>query len=232
MCTRHDNKTVLIFFQSQYQLYRMLQWHLWRIYFSPTAGRKQRQNEIVTVSSDIYFIRSIMKSLYRTILDKVLLYLVTNDETKFYHIRCGNSSYTDALERRYWIPIWTRVTKIQLGNRSTTLTYGWSSSISSQRTSKIFYAAIIATTASLFDRQANQYFIDKYNALWKLHHKVISKLGFHFTKKWWCNLDIDDGSSTTDLPTCTAVLLASFAWSQDSLVWSSITEGKEPLRWF
>ncbi|CAF1368902.1 unnamed protein product [Didymodactylos carnosus] len=130
-----------------------------------------------------------------------------------------------------------RVTAVQLQNGSATVTYGSSFAASSQNTSETFDHVIVATTAtaaSLLDLRPRHRFVATYNALRQLHYDCASKVGLYFTRQWWRDLGIDGGFSTTDLPTRTtiyfsfpaapspATLLASYSWSQDSLVWSAV----------
>lgn len=186
-------------------------------------------------------------SLYTAILDNVLLHLVINDETTFYHIKNGNAAFTDALAQnclavpnsRCTIHLSTRVTTIDLGNGSATVTYGPSFAALSQNTTRTFDHVVIATTAtaaSLLDLKPRYHFINAYNVLRQLHYDCASKIGLYFTRQWWRDVGIDGGVSTSDLPISTtiyfsfpaapspATLLASYVWSQNSIVWSTVPE--------
>ncbi|CAF3325342.1 unnamed protein product [Rotaria sp. Silwood2] len=207
--------------------------------------------EVAHLSPDairfVSLLTNLETSLYTAILDNVLLHLIINDETTFYHIKGGNSGFTDALVRscqavpdgRCSIHLSTRVTAIELGNGSATVTYGSSFTTLSQNASETFDHVVIATTAtaaSLLDLKPRRRFIDTYYALRQLHYDCASKIGLYFTRQWWRNIGIDGGFSTSDLPVRTtiyfsfppapspATLLASYAWSQDSIVWSTVPE--------
>lgn len=136
--------------------------------------------EVAHLSPDairfVTLLTNLETSLYTAILDNVLLHLIINDETTFYHIKDGNSGFPDELVRRCQavpngrcsIRLSTRVTAVELGNDSATVTYGSSFSTLSQDARETFDHVIIATTAtaaSRLDYRPRRRFTNTYYAL-------------------------------------------------------------------
>ena len=104
---------------------------------------------------------------------------------------------------------------------------------------------IVATTARAANAirfEPRRAFINKYQALRQLHYDCASKIAHSFKTRWWEQFSIHGGYSITDLParfvyyynfntTSTqagdgALMLSSYTWSQDALLWSGMSSNE------
>ncbi|CAF3396529.1 unnamed protein product, partial [Rotaria sp. Silwood2] len=191
----------------------------------------------------ISLISNFETNLFTSILEAVRDMLILTDSTEFYRIQGGNDRLIEAMvaeclaieQGRCTLLLNTRVTQIQLySSESIRISY----SNNGNHNSTMFDSVIVATTATAaqlidFDMRAN--FADKYRVMRQLHYDCASKIILFFNSSWWFNIEnINGGRSVTDLPIRFVyypegsnidggVILASYTWSQDSLLWQSLS---------
>ncbi|CAM4777985.1 unnamed protein product [Rotaria magnacalcarata] len=108
-----------------------------------------------------------------------------------------------------------------------------------------FTDIVVATTAraaNAIDFRPRIKFITKYQALRQLNYDCASKIAHSFSVRWWEKQVITGGHSITDLPVRFvyyynfnttsnrtedgALMLSSYTWSQDALLWSGMRDNQ------
>jgi glycine/D-amino acid oxidase-like deaminating enzyme len=179
-------------------------------------------------------------NLFTAVLESIRDMLILGNTTKFYRIQGGSDLLIKAMvndclsveQGRCSLSLNTTVTKIQLQSSERIR-------VISSNSDNLFDSVIVSTTANaaqLIDFDKREYFSDKYRAMRQLHYDCASKVLLFFNSSWWYNYEnINGGQSVTDLPvrfvyypkdsnTNGGVILASYTWSQDSLLWQSLNE--------
>ncbi|CAF1096793.1 unnamed protein product [Didymodactylos carnosus] len=194
---------------------------------------------------------NVESNLYTALIESIRDMTIIKDDTEFYHIVNGNDLLIESLVReclsvannRCSIMYNASVTKVQLKTeKKSNVQITWKNG-SNDTQSKKYDSVIVATTAtaaSLIEFTTRFKFADKYRAMRQLHYDCASKVALFFNRQWW-NLDenIQGGRSTVDLPvrfvyyhnfnttsseSDGAAILASYTWSQDALLWTSLSE--------
>ncbi|CAF1022356.1 unnamed protein product [Didymodactylos carnosus] len=188
-------------------------------------------------------------NLFTSVLEGIRDRLMINDDTLFYHIQGGNDLLIESLKsecllienKRCSIVYNTEITKLQLYDQATTssITVTWKAN-----TSEVYDSVIVSTTAKssqLIEFNEREDFLDKYRSMRQLHYDCASKIILFFNYSWWLhNENIHGGCSITDLPIRFiyyynfndqsieqdggGAIIASYTWSQDSMLWQSVSE--------
>ncbi|CAF1283605.1 unnamed protein product, partial [Rotaria sordida] len=182
-------------------------------------------------------------NLFTSLLESIRDMLILNDSIKFYQIQGGNDLLINAMvneclaieQGRCSLLLNSKVTQIQLYASERVRI------VSSNNTNNnnLFDSVIVATTApaaQLIDFDKRSDFTEKYRAMRQVHYDCSSKVILFFNSSWWYNNEnINGGRSITDLPirfvyypqnsnVNGGVILASYTWSQDSLLWQSLSD--------
>ncbi|CAF2090801.1 unnamed protein product [Rotaria magnacalcarata] len=171
---------------------------------------------------------------------------VTEDERG----KGGNDRLTEALikdclsipEGRCNISYDSKIVTVDLNDRRPNdigMEYVTSNSMLPKPTDR-YHTVIVSTTATaarLIEFKNPDFFKDKYRALRQVHYDCASKVSLFFKKAWWLDLGIDGGRSTTDLLARFAyfqnfngsyvggaAIIGSYTWSQDAIVWQSLSD--------
>jgi glycine/D-amino acid oxidase-like deaminating enzyme len=191
----------------------------------------------------ISLILNLETNLFTSLLESIRDMLIINDSTKFYRIQGGSDLLINAMinecltieQGRCSLLLNTEVTQVQLYASEHVRIV----SSNSSNNSNLFDSVIVATTATaaqLIDFRKRADFSDKYRVMRQLHYDCSSKILLFFNSSWWYNNEnINGGRSITDLPSRFiyypkdsningGVILASYSWSQDSLLWQSLSD--------
>ncbi|CAF0790255.1 unnamed protein product [Adineta steineri] len=188
----------------------------------------------------ISLISNFETNLFTSLLEALRDMLVLQDSTQFYRIQGGSDLLITAMidecmkieGNRCSLLLNTKVTQVQLYAAQTVR-------ITSSSNTDLFNSVIVATTATasqLINFNTRSNFIDKYRSMRQLHYDCSSKILLFFNSSWWFNNEnINGGRSVTDLPirfvyypqdsnVNGGVLVGSYTWSQDSLLWQSLSD--------
>ncbi|CAF2140727.1 unnamed protein product [Rotaria magnacalcarata] len=193
---------------------------------------------------------NIETNLHTSLTESISDMEIISDDTKFYYIEGGNDRLTEALikdclsipEGRCNISYDSKIVTVDLNDRRPNdigMEYVTSNSMLPKPTDR-YHTVIVSTTATaarLIEFKNPDFFKDKYRALRQVHYDCASKVSLFFKKAWWLDLGIDGGRSTTDLLARFAyfqnfngsyvggaAIIGSYTWSQDAIVWQSLSD--------
>lgn len=190
-------------------------------------------------------------NLHTALTESIADMTIIKDDTMFYHIVGGNDLLTDKLkdeclripDGRCKIFYDSRIVTVELNEQQpydVRMEFVTNSSLTSNSTDP-YESVIVATTATAAETiqfKNRDRFIATYRALRQVHYDCASKIALFFNESWWITKQtIRGGRSTTDLPirftyyhnfnlndTGGAALIGSYTWSQDSILWQSLSD--------